>query len=117
MELLLARGGGKGLFEGLFLFGTASFEEEMDGDNPVKVVLDVDFEFFSCPLSGFLGTELKKTNENSYILDYFFFMFLMKIYHQINLSNLNTWVQGLPLLFLIGLCPFLHFQANFRPLI
>ena len=45
MELLLARGGGKGLFEGLFLFGTASFEEEMDGDNPVKVVLDVDFEF------------------------------------------------------------------------
>ena len=74
MELLLARGGGKGLFEGLFLFGTASFEEEMDGDNPVKVDLDVDFEFFVCPLSGFLGTELKKTNKIPYILDYFFYV-------------------------------------------
>ena len=84
MELLLARGGGKGLFEGLFLFGTASFEEEMDGDDPVKVDLDVDFEFFVCPLSGFLGTELKKANENPYILGYFFFM----LYKDISLNKL-----------------------------
>ena len=88
MELLLARGGGKGLFEGLFLFGTASFEEEMDGDNPVKVVLDVDFEFFVCPLSGFLGTELKKTNENPHILDYFFFILQLILYEDISLDKL-----------------------------
>ena len=36
IELLLARGGGRGLvFEGIFLFGTfASSVDERDGDNP-----------------------------------------------------------------------------------
>ena len=63
MELLLARGGGKGLFDGTFLFGTVSDEEETDGDEPIVDDFEVDFELFVGPLSGFLGIELKiKTN-------------------------------------------------------
>ena len=48
MELLLASGGGRGLFEDSFLFGTASDEVARDGDNP-NIDLVVDFEFFSGP--------------------------------------------------------------------
>ena len=33
-ELLLARGGGRGLIEETFLFGTESGDDERDGDKP-----------------------------------------------------------------------------------
>ena len=59
IELLLARGGGKGLFEGTFLFGTASDEGEMDGDNLALDDFEVDFELCVGPLSGVPGIELK----------------------------------------------------------
>ena len=49
MELLLARGGGRGLFEETFLFGTTSDEDETDGDNPNSDLV-VDFELFIGPL-------------------------------------------------------------------
>ena len=59
IELLLARGGGRGLFDGTFLFGTESDDEETDGDEPIVDDFEVDFELFVGPLSGFLGIELK----------------------------------------------------------
>ena len=67
MELLLARGGGKGLFEGTFLFGTASVDEDVDGDNPTTDDLEADFELFVGPLSRFLGIELVKTHEINFL--------------------------------------------------
>ena len=43
MELLLARGGGRGLFEETFLFGTTSDEDETDGGNPgIDFVVDIE---------------------------------------------------------------------------
>ena len=48
-ELLLARGGGRGLIEETFLFGTESGEDEWDGDKP-NVDLVVDFKLSNSPL-------------------------------------------------------------------
>ena len=70
IELLLARGGGKGLFEVTFLFGTASDEGETDGDSLAFDDFEVDFELFVGPLSGFPGIELKIQNGFIYFWKY-----------------------------------------------
>ena len=64
---MLARGGGRGLFDRTFLFGTVSDDEETDGDEPIVDDFEVDFELFVGPLSGFLGIELN-IKMNSVIL-------------------------------------------------
>ena len=63
MELLLASGGGRGLFEETFLFGTTSDEDETDGDNP-NIDLVVYFELFNGPLLLKFGRLLQMIYEN-----------------------------------------------------
>ena len=67
MELLLARGGGRGLIEETFLFGTQSGEDDRDGDRP-EVVLVAGFKPSNGPFLE-AGCVLKNMNENfmSYI--------------------------------------------------
>jgi len=75
MELLLARGGGRGLFEETFLFGTTSDEDETDGDNPNSDLV-VDFELFICPLLLKPGRVLQIKNNK--ILKYSKIQFILK---------------------------------------
>ena len=75
MELLLARGGGRGLFEETFLFGTTSDEDETDGDNPNSDLV-VDFELFIGPLLLKPGRVLQIKNNK--ILKYSKIQFILK---------------------------------------
>ena len=62
MELLLARGGGRGLIEETFLFGTQSGEDDRDGDR-LEVVLMAGFKPSNGPFLE-AGCILKNMDEN-----------------------------------------------------
>ena len=74
IELLLARGGGRGLFEETFLFGTTSDEDETDGDNPNSDLV-VDFDLSNGPLllkPGKVLQMIKKVKILEYVKSKFF---------------------------------------------
>ena len=58
----MASGGGRGLFEETFLFGTTSDEDETDGDNPNSDFV-VDFKLFNGPLLLKPGRVLQRINK------------------------------------------------------